>query len=117
MHLAWVKSKGKMRTCPICIDEQNDQHVPLDQRTEQPLPCPKHGDPRFCLPGVREAVEIYGHMNPGSHIIIEEPKGDKIIRKFFLNIPVCESLCHAYGVDFLDTLEKLEIIHHEVYQN
>ena len=113
MHTVWIKQGGQLNSCPLCIDDQAD--LPLDKKHECPLPCAKHGDPEIIEPENLDALEIYAHMSPGSHIYLDFIEGQHTKKKAFLNLTIIESLCRAYECNFLDTLEKLEIIHQELY--
>lgn len=119
MHIAFLRTGGKLNFCPLCAEEQADPTSPKykdsDHRTKPIIPCPEHGDPRFLYYENREAVEIYRRLRD-YHIIREYESGGQRIKRTHIDMTLALSLCHAYCVeDIQDTLNKLDIIHNEIY--
>jgi hypothetical protein len=86
-----------------------------DSRNPGGVPCPIHGDPRFCFPENQEALKIY-HFLSHNHLERQFRQGDKTVGKWVLDIKLAISLCQIFGVeDIPTTLETLEAIHKEYY--
>jgi hypothetical protein len=92
-----------------CIEEYDEARTPVDQRTEQGLPCPKHGHPGTLWPENWLFVEMY-HAMAGNMVYL--PGQEKTL--IFLSVPVVKILTDAYHVDFLEAWERLQIIHDEL---
>jgi hypothetical protein len=117
MHVAWVQAVNDKRTldqCPLCIEDVQD--IPFERRMNQsfPIPCEKHGGVKL-YPENEDAVEMYFRLFPGDMTMIQttvtEGSREKIKNNYFLRMEPIKMLCDAYGINFLDTLDKLEIIH------
>jgi len=117
--MVWLTSGGRVSECPLCIDEHANPRNPNFQAadplrsspsTAYPLPCPKHGDPRICLPGNQEAIDVFLLLaNQDNFVYRERAQGDKRIMKRYLDLSICAELCKAKGLDVWSTLEKLSI--------
>jgi hypothetical protein len=79
------------------------------------VPCPEHGDPAYLWPENVDALEIYTRLNAGNHLVRHEKQGDSEVVRYYLNYTLIDIFCRAWDVDFRETLDKLEIIHKELY--
>ena len=120
MHTAWLRSKGKLDECPVCLQEQANNPKPVNPfygtQERFPVPCPKHGNPALILDGNQEAFDIYILINRlDAHIYREYKQGDKVVMKAFIDTNIAIHLCHELEVkDTFRMLEKLSIIHQEL---
>jgi hypothetical protein len=125
MHTAWLRSKGGLDACPMCIDEhgnpENPNFSPVDllsvtEDTTYPIPCKIHGDPRICMMGNTGAFELYSLLNQNcNYNYRQETQGQKTVWKCYLDLNICQTLCNAWGLPAQETLKKLNIIHKEIF--
>lgn len=124
MHTAWIRAKGSLEACPMCVDEISNPdnpnfHMtdPLSGGQDFPLPCSRHGDPAVVFPENEQAFEIYFLMNANmNYIFREEQHGKQNVMKCYLDLGICGALCDAWGADLQETLPKLNIIHKELFE-
>lgn len=95
--------------CMLCIEEQKNQKIPIQRRKAQKLPCPIHGDPDI-WPENRIAISLYQKLQP-YHKIIEQGEKKPLL---FLNLELLKIFCDELNLNFLDMLEKLEIVHKQI---
>jgi hypothetical protein len=122
MHIAYVQAGGRLDCCPLCVEAQADptsgQYRDADHRIAPPLPCPEHGDPAFCTPANFEALTIYRRLNNGNHIYQTYAHGEQQRQHAHLDVKLAIMLCQVYAVDDIPaTLDKLDIIHAEIYRS
>jgi hypothetical protein len=98
-----------------CLAAQDAAGTPLHLRKTALLPCPIHGDPAFLWPENQIIWRIYEQM-AGNLIYQTFQDGDLPIVKPFLNILVVRCFADAYQIDFLDLLDRLQIIIKGLYE-
>jgi hypothetical protein len=109
------KSAGHPKDCLECIAAQNAANTPLNQRITVTLPCPIHGDPAYLWPENQTVWRIYEQM-AGNLIYQTYQDGDRPVVKPFLDILVVRCFADAYQIDFLDLLDRLQIIVTGLYE-
>jgi hypothetical protein len=96
----------------LCVEEQIKQKTPIHRRKEQRLPCPEHGDLNI-WPENRIVFSLYEKIQP-YHEIRYIKRGESQEPIYFLNLKLVKIFCDELNLEFLDILEKLEIVHSEI---
>jgi hypothetical protein len=113
MHISWIRAGRSLSACPLCVQEQADAGIPTEARIVRGLPCAVHGDPRYLWPENFDAVDIWNRLTPGDFVYLDMQEGAKTVRRGYLDKRVVKDLCDAYSIDYLETLDKLSLIHKE----
>ena len=105
-YALWLQGGGG-DVCPLCLHEQRENKTPLHLRTEQPLPCPKHGDPRRILPELYIICDLYSIIRSYHTMRVDRDSNPLC----FLNIPLIRLFCRELKLDFVQTFERLDLLH------